>query len=141
MAPTGMPSCTLICGVGDRRVGHEQAQQLATPIAKVGERGPQRGLSLGRDQPLIDLRLVLVRRHVELRVRELAIALPAESLHPDAFAPRCRGEPAGQRRRLAKYVEMFDQPQPDVLSHVVRVGVRRAETDGISTRQAGRTAR
>ena len=91
MAPTGMPSCRLISRVGDGRVGHKQAQELPTPIAKVGERGPQRGLSLGRDQPLIDLRLVLVRRHVELRVRELAIALPAESLYSDAFAPRRGG--------------------------------------------------
>jgi len=83
------------------RSTQEQADELLAARRQVRERLPQRRVALGREH-LPFRRLRVVARHVLGVHRITQGLLPAgRAHHPAALPPGGRGQPAGQRRRLA----------------------------------------
>ena len=72
--------------IGDRPVGHHQAQQLATPLGEARERLPQGGASFGGDERLLRSRVQAFNRLFEKLLDTISETEGAEQVMEQVLA-------------------------------------------------------
>jgi len=110
-------------GVRHWRVGNKQGEQSLAAGGKAGERLPQCGVALGREQFVVGCLGEPVWNALEV-VHLLGCRVPTVgALDPEALTPGGGAEPATQRGRLAEAIQMVHQPHPGGLKDIFGVGL------------------
>src|SRR5450631_4022880 len=120
MLPTGMPSSALILAYGTGGSWISMAISRWQPggrrmNASRSAAFRQKQLMVRRPSPFIRDRLGIYREPGTVRS-------PRGAQHPTALPPGGGGQPARKRGRIADFVKLLQQPQPDALADVVGVG-------------------
>src|SRR5580700_2279184 len=110
-------------GVRYRRVRGEHSDKPLAFRGQMGERLTQRRMTLGREHFLLGRIGPLIRHVLSVERVDGCVRAVCRAHEAPALPPGGGGEPPGQRGWLADLAQVVHQVQPDVLAHVVGVGV------------------